>query len=192
LREFDGAPSLLKRSGNKVNAHLQPTSNHWRCGGPLGRAYLQNEKLVSPILRILAAAVACLAGIAQAQTDDPSAKPITGTLLLDPAPITLTASFSRPATPSTLELATRFIGDQIDNKRNAGAAEEAMIDRLWKASFLRFIPIKPGDHPANMNSPVEKDVDDPFFTPAYLTVVNRQLDREVAASDKRAKFLFGH
>ena len=158
---------------------------------PLGRAYLQNEKLVSPTLRIFAAAVACVAGIAQAQTDDRSAKPIAGTLLLDPAPITLTASFSRPTTPSTLELATRFIGDQIDNKRNAEAAGEAMIDRLWKASFLRFIPIKPGDHPGTMNSPVGTD-DDPFFTPAYLGVVSRQLDREVAASDKRAKFLFGH
>jgi hypothetical protein len=66
-----------------------------------------------------------------------------------------------------------------------------MMDRLWKASFLRFIPVKPGGHPANMNSPVEKD-DDPFFTPAYLTVIGRQLDRQVAASDKRAKFLFGH
>jgi hypothetical protein len=147
---------------------------------------------VSPVLRILAAAVGCIAGIAQAQTDDRSAKPITGTLLLDPTPITLTASFNRPATPSTLELATRFIGDQIDNKRNAEAAEEAMIDRLWKASFLRFIPIKPGAHPGTMNSPVEKDVDDPFSTPTYLTVVSRQLDREVAASDKRAQLLFGH
>jgi hypothetical protein len=145
---------------------------------------------VAPTLRIFAAAVACVTGIAQAQTDDHSAKPITGTLLLDPAPITLTASFTRPTTPPTLELATRFIGDQIDKKRNTEATE-ATIDRLWKASFLRFIPVKPGGHPANMNSPVEKD-DDPFFTPAYLTVIGRQLDREVAASDKRAKFLFGH
>jgi hypothetical protein len=144
---------------------------------------------VSHILRIFAAAVAFLAGIAQAQTDGHSAKPITGTLLLDPAPITLTASFARPTTPPTLELATRFIGDQIDKKRNAEAAE-AMIDRLWKASFLGLIPIKPGGYPGTMNSPVEKD-DDPFFTPAYLTVIARQLDREVAASDKRARFLFG-
>jgi hypothetical protein len=143
-------------------------------------------------LRIFATAIACVTGIAQAQTDDHSAKPITGTLLLDPAPITLTASFTTPTTPPTLELATRFIGDQIDKKRNAEAAEEAMIDRLWKASFLGFIPIKPGAHPGTMNSPVEKDDDDPFFTPAYLTVVSRQLDREVAASDKRAKLLFGH
>jgi hypothetical protein len=144
---------------------------------------------VSPILRIFAAAV-CIAGIAQAQTDDRSAKPITGTLLLDPAPITLTASFTKPTTPPTLELATRFIGDQIDQKRNAEAAGEAMIDRLWKASLLRFIPVKPGAHPGTMNSPVETD-DDPFFTPAYLTIIARQLDREVAASDKRARFLFG-
>jgi hypothetical protein len=138
----------------------------------------------------LAAALAFGSGIAQAQTDDRSEKPITGTLLLDPAPITLTASFTRPATPTTLELATRFLGDQIDQKRNAEGTE-AMIDRLWKASFLRFIPIKQGGHPANMNSPIEED-DDPFFTPAYLTVTVRQLDREVAASDKRARFLFGN
>jgi hypothetical protein len=144
---------------------------------------------VSPILRIFAAAVVCVTGIAQAQTDDHSAKPIAGTLLLDQAPITLSASFTRPTTPPTLEFATRFIGDQIDKKRNAEAAE-AMMDRLWKASFLGFIPIKPGGHSGTMNSPVEKD-DDPFFTPAYLTLVSRQLDREVAASDKRAKFLFG-
>ena len=132
----------------------------------------------------------CVTGIAQAQTDDHSAKPIAGTILLDPAPITLTASFTRATTPPTLELATRFIGGQFDKKRNAEAAE-AMMDRLWKASFLRFIPVKPGGHPANMNSPVEQD-DDPFFTPAYLTVIGRQLDRQVAASDKRARFLFGH
>jgi hypothetical protein len=126
--------------------------------------------------------------MAQAQTDDRSARPIAGSLLLDPAPITLTASFDRPAT-STLDLATRFIGDQIDRKRNAEAAE-AMMDRLWKASFLRFIPIRQGGHPGTMNSPIEED-DDPFFTPAYLTVTVRQLDREVAASDRRARFLFG-
>lgn len=145
---------------------------------------------MSRTLRIFAAAVASLPGIAQAQTDEHSANPTAGTLLLDPAPITLTASFARPATPPTLELATRFIEDQIDKKRNAEAAE-ATIDRLWKASLFRFIPIKPGDHPGTMNSPVGTD-DDPFFTPAYLGVVSRQLDREVAASDKLAKFLFGH
>lgn len=139
---------------------------------------------------MLAMAIACVPHILRAQTDEGTAKPIVRSLLLDPAPITLTASFTRPTTPPTLELATRFIGDQIDKKRNAEEAE-ATIDRLWKASFLRFIPIKPGGHPGTMNSPVEKD-DDPFFTAAYLTVVSRQLDREVAASDKRAKFLFGH
>lgn len=65
-----------------------------------------------------------------------------------------------------------------------------MIDLLWKASFLRFIPIRQGGHPATMNSPVEKE-EDLFFTPAYLTVTVQQLDREVAASDKRARILFG-
>jgi hypothetical protein len=142
-------------------------------------------------LRILATAIACVPCILRAQTDEGTAKPIVRSLLLDPAAITLTDRFTAPTAPPTLELAIRFIGDQIDQKRNAEAAEEAMIDRLWKASFLRFIPIKPGAHPGTMNSPVGTD-DDPFFTPAYLGVVSRQLDREVAASDKRAKFLFGH
>jgi hypothetical protein len=128
--------------------------------------------------------------ISLAQTDGPSVEPTPASLLLNPSSITLTDSFKRPTTPPTLELATRFIEDQIDKKRNAEAAE-ATIDRLWKASFLRFIPIRPGDHSGTMNSPVGTD-DDPFFTPAYLGVVSRQLDREVAASDKRAKWLFGH
>jgi hypothetical protein len=170
-----------------MNAARPPTSNNWRRGGHLGPLVFKNANLVSPILRLFAVAVACVPWIAQAQTEDRSAKPI---LLLDPAPVTLTATFSRPATPATFELAARIIGDQIDRKRNAEAAE-AMIDRLWKASFLGLIPIKPGGHPGTMNSPVEKD-DDPFFTPAYLTVTVRQLEREVAISDKRARFLFGH
>jgi len=128
--------------------------------------------------------------ISLAQTDGPSVEPTPASLLLNPSSITLTDSFKRPTTLPTLELATRFIEDQIDKKRNAEAAE-ATIDRLWNASFLRFIPIKPGGHSGTMNSPVGTD-DDPFFTPAYLGVVSRQLDREVAASDKRAKWLFGH
>ena len=145
---------------------------------------------MSPTLRIFAAAVACGTGIAEAQTDDRSAKAITGTLLLDPAPITLNASFTRPTTPSTLELATRFIGDQIDKKRNAEVAE-ATIDRLWNASFLRFIAVRPGGQPGTMNSPVGTD-DDPFFTPEYLKLSGRLLDRELAASEKLSLSFFGH
>jgi hypothetical protein len=83
----------------------------------------------------------------------------------------------------------RYIEDQIDQKRSAAESEPAM-DRLWRASFLGFIPIKPGGHPEAMNSPVVKE-DDPFFTAAYLTVTVRQLDHEVVASDKRARLFFG-
>lgn len=172
-----------------MNVRAEPISNHWRAGAECGASI--RYKLVSPTRRLFATAIACVVRVAQAQTDDRSPTPLAGTLLLDPAPITLISSFTRPATPSTLELATGFIGDQIDKKRDTEAAGEAMIDRLWKASFLRFIPIKPGAHPGTMNSPVGTD-DDPFFTPAYLGVTCRQLDREVAASDKRANFLFGH
>jgi hypothetical protein len=154
------------------------------------RLIIAGITFVVPTLRILATAIACVPCILRAQTDEGTAKPIVRSLLLDPAAITLTDRFTAPTAPPTLELAIRFIGDQIEQRRKADAAEPAM-DRLWKASFLGFIPIKPGGHPGTMNSPVVKD-DDPFFTPAYLTVVSRQLDREVAASDKRAKFLFGH
>jgi hypothetical protein len=84
----------------------------------------------------------------------------------------------------------RYIENQIDQKRSAAETEPGM-DRFWKASFLRFIPIAPGGHPEAMESPVVKN-DDPFFTPAYLTVVAQQLDREVALSDKRARIFFGH
>lgn len=143
-----------------------------------------------PTLRILARAIACVPCILRAQTDEGTAKPIVRSLLLEPAAITLTDHFTVPTARPTLELATRFIGDQIDQRRKADAAEGA-IDRLWKVSFLKFIPIAPGGHPEAMMSPVVKD-DDPFFTPTYLTVSSRQLDREAAASDKRASLFFGH
>jgi hypothetical protein len=139
--------------------------------------------------RFLIVGIALFAGFS-ARAQDLTPKPSVGDTLLDPSSITITGHFESPSRASAVQLAIRNISDQIDRKRDADAAEAAM-DRLWTASFLGFIPIKPGGHPGTMNSPVEKE-DDPFFTPAYLTVVSRQLDREVAASDKRAKFLFGH
>lgn len=156
----------------------------------LGELFSLNVNLVPPALRILATAIACVPWISLAQTDDRSVKPSAGSLLLDPSSITLTDHLTTPTVQPTLELAIRFIENQIEQRRKASDAEPAM-DRLWKASFLKFIPIAPGGHPEAMVSPVVKG-DDPFFTPAYLTVIGRQLDREVAASDKRAKFLFGH
>lgn len=77
----------------------------------------------------------------------------------------------------------------MDQKRAADAAE-APLDRLWTSSFLRFIPIAEGGQPANMNSPTVTG-DDPFFTPAYLTVVGRQLDYQMTLSEKASVILFG-
>jgi hypothetical protein len=55
---------------------------------------------------------------------------------------------------------------------------------------LKFIPIVPGGYPQAMASPVVTD-DDPFFTPEYLKLSGRILDRELAASEKRSLLLFG-
>jgi len=128
--------------------------------------------------------------MSQAQTGEEKGNPVAGSLLLNPSAITLTGRFEAPTTPTTFDLAVRFIGKQIEEKRR-GDAGEAAIDRLWKASIFRFIPIPPGGHPGALQSPVVRD-DDPFFTPEWIKVSSRQLDHQVAESDKRAKLLFGH
>lgn len=138
--------------------------------------------------RTLVAALAFLPFILYGQTTN-RASDKAGSLLLDPSAIHITEHFDAPVV-NTVELAVRSVGDLIDRKRAADAAEP-IIDRLWKTSFLKFIPIVPGGYPQAMASPVVSD-DDPFFTPEYLKVSGRILDREVAASEKRSLLLFGH
>ena len=74
-----------------------------------------------------------------------------------------------------MELAAKYIGDQIEAKlekeRNASA-----LDPLWQAKFWRYIPFVPGGPP--------KIVEDPFLTPNYLSSPYRQLDLEVAMSER--------
>lgn len=76
-----------------------------------------------------------------------------------------------------MELAYKFIGDQIEAKlereRNASA-----LDPLWQARFWRYIPFVPGGPP--------KIVEDAFLTPNYLSSPHRQLYLGLALSEKRS------
>jgi hypothetical protein len=73
-----------------------------------------------------------------------------------------------------MELAYKFIGDQIDAKlekeRNASA-----LDPLWQAKFWRYIPVPAGP---------PKIVEDAFLTPNYLSSPYRKLDLEVSMSER--------
>ena len=143
----------------------------------------ETQNVVSPTIRIFAAAIACAAGIAQAQTDESPAKASTSILLLDPAPITLTGRFQAPAAPTTFERAMRYLENEIDLKRSA-PEPKLSVDSLWTGSFLRFIPVRPPGYPGPMKPLREQDED--------LMLLTWHLDREVAIADKRAKWFFGH
>jgi len=139
--------------------------------------------------RFLIVGIAIFAGF-PARAQDLTPRPGVGATLLDSFSITITGHFESPSRATAEQAAIQNISDQIDRKRDAGAAEAA-TDLLWKASFLKFIPIALGGHPEAMMSPVVRD-DDPFFTPEYLKLSGRLLDRELAASEKRSLSFFGH
>jgi hypothetical protein len=111
-------------------------------------------------------------------------------MLLQPATITITGHFETSPGPTTLELALRAIGQQIDQKRTEDA-ERSPLESLWKNPIWRFLPADPG---GTLNSPVgsvPRRLDDPFFTPAYLTFTGQQLERELVLSEKRTLGFFG-
>lgn len=117
---------------------------------------------------------------------DAAPEPVVGSTLLDPSSITLTGHLesSRPST--TLELAIRHIQEQID-QQHADDAVRSPLEPFWKASFWdsplwKFIPIPMG--------PPKTNVDDSFFTPAYMTVISRQQDDEMERFEKSALKIF--
>ncbi len=135
--------------------------------------------------------VVCLALgllVVRAQGQDRAEQKVAESALLNPARITITGHFETALRPAAFELAVRSIEALIDQKPAADAAQ-APLDRLWKNSFLKFIPIAECGHPEAMMSPTVTG-DDPFFTPAYLTVIGRQLDYQMALSEKRTLILF--
>jgi hypothetical protein len=153
---------------------------------------------MATLLRSLAAAIACAPCFLFAQESNANENAGVGNLLLQPSTITITAHFETSPGPTTLELALRSIGQQIDQKRDADAARSP-LESFWKNPLWRFLPTDPG---GTLNSPVGNlpdrlarnplYLDDPFCTPAYLTFNGQQLDRELALSEKRTLSFFGH
>ena len=148
-------------------------------------------------LRSLVAAVVCAPCILHAQADDPARKADVGSMLLDPSTVTITGHFETWTGPTTLELALRSIRQEIDQKRGADA--QSPLEPLWKEPLWKYLPADPS---GTLNSPVgglpdnlarnPQHLDDPFYTPAYLTLGGQQLDREMALSEKRRLWFFGH
>lgn len=123
----------------------------------------------------------CLSAHAQ----DATPKPAVGSTLLDPSSITLTGHLESSG-PTTVELAIRHIQKQID-QQHAEDAARSPLEPFWKASFWdsplwKLIPIPMG--------PPKTNVDDPFFTPAYMTVISKQQDYEMKRFEKEAQKIF--
>jgi hypothetical protein len=136
----------------------------------------------SRVILILSLCV-CLSAHAQ----DAAPQPAVGSTLLDPSSITLTGHLESSG-PTTMELAIRHIQKQIDQQR-ANDAARSPLEPFWTASFWdsplwKLIPIPMG--------PPKTNVDDPFFTPAYMTVLSKQQDYEMKRFEKSAQKIFEH
>ena len=121
-----------------------------------------------------------------ARAQDAAPERSIGATLLDPSSITLTGHLESSDRPTTVELAIRHIQKQIDQQR-ADDAARSPLEPFWKASFWdsplwKLIPIPMG--------PPKTNVDDPFFTPAYMTVISRQQDYEMMRFEKSAQKIF--
>ncbi|MEY2488544.1 MAG: hypothetical protein QOC70_486 [Verrucomicrobiota bacterium] len=142
-------------------------------------------------LRSLVAAIVCAPCLVHAQAD-------VGSVLLNPSAIRITGQFETSPGPTPLELALRAIGQQIDQKRAADAAQSP-LEPLWKEPLWKYLPADPA---GTLNSPVGAlpdnlarnplHLDDRFSTPVYLTLPGQQLDYELALSEKRTLWFFGH
>jgi hypothetical protein len=130
------------------------------------------------------------------QTNEPNKEADPGDMLLNPSTITITGHFETSPGPTTLELALRALAQQIEQKRAEDAAQSP-LESLWKSPLWKFLPSDPG---GTLNSPVGNlpdrlartplHLDDPFWTPAYLTRAGQRLDQELALSEKRGLWFF--
>lgn len=119
-------------------------------------------------------------------------------MLLNPSTITITGHFETSPGPTTLELALRALAQQIDQKRAEDAARSP-LESLWTHPVWKYLPADPG---GTLNSPVGSlpdnlartplHLDDPFCTPAYLTLAGQRLEQELALSEKRRLWFFAH
>jgi hypothetical protein len=125
---------------------------------------------------------ACLAAHAQ---DVAPERPVESSLL-NPSSFTITGHLHTPGHSFTRELALRHIAEQIERKR-AEETARSPLEPFWKASFWQsplwaFIPL-PTRHPRITD-------DDPFFTPAYMTVTSRQDDYKMKRAEKAGQAIF--
>jgi hypothetical protein len=154
--------------------------------------------LMANTFRNLVAALVCVPCLLHAQVDDPAEKKDVGSMLLNPSTITIAGHFETSTGPTTLELALRSIRQQIDQKRAEDAAHSP-LESFWKEPLWKYLPADPG---GTLNSPVgslpdnlarnPQHLEDPFSTPAYLTLHGQQLDHELALSEKQTIWFFGH
>ena len=120
-----------------------------------------------------------------------------GSVLLNPSAITITGHFEISPGPTALDLALRYLRQQMDEKLAADAAKSP-LEPLWKNPIWKYLPSDPSGSlnlplglPDNLaHTPLH--LDDPFCTPAYLTLEYRLLDRELARSEKRSRWFLGH
>jgi hypothetical protein len=144
---------------------------------------------MATLLRSLATAIACAPCLVFAQASSTDENAGVGNMLLHPSTITITGHFETSPGPTTLQLALRSIGQQIDQKRDADAARSPS-EFFWKNPLWRYLPADPA---GTLNSPVGSipaRLDDPFCTPAYLTFTGQQLERELVFSEMRTLGFF--
>jgi hypothetical protein len=152
------------------------------------------RSILRPPTRSLLAAAALLSALAFSTAvvsgqvpngPEPASAP---TLALNPdaIAITLTHEFEFSRSPTSFDRAVKNIQDQMDTRRDAELDKASTLGAIWRARFWNYLPKATG---GTMNSPTEED-DDPFFTPSYLTLASRVLDRQLAESDARARVFF--
>jgi len=127
------------------------------------------------VLIVAATALTCACGHASAQKPAPSASSVQ---------LSLSGHFDPSLGPTSVDLAIRSVGEQIDGKRAADAAR-VQSSPIWDLKIWRYLPADPGH---TLNSPVASD-DDPFFTPEYLKVSGRQLDYQLKKSEQAGQEL---
>jgi hypothetical protein len=152
-------------------------------------------RVVSP-LRNLLAALAFIPFLSNAQTAGPVQKEEAGSVLLNPSEITITGHFEAAPALTTLELALRSLQQQFDEKQAADAAKSP-LEPLWQQPLWKYLPSDPS---GTLNSPVgglpdnlartPLHLDDPFCTPAYLTLEAQLLDRDLTLSEKQRLWFF--
>jgi hypothetical protein len=122
------------------------------------------------------------------QVDNGGETSSSQTLALNPDRIVITLTNELSQRPTSFDRAVEEIKDQIERRREA-ELDKSSQGAFWRARFWDYLPKGTG---SSLNSPVtDKGDDDPFFTPQYLTLSYRIVDRQLAESDARARLFFG-